>query len=77
MTLALLGRRSVLCMHIVSGVSRPSRLSIAVGRSLACWSLLPRGPIWCLHLFTLGDIQHEFNNIHSLGPFVAAGERIS
>ena len=28
-------------------------------------------------LFYLRDLQHEFNDIRSLGPFVAAGERIS
>ena len=27
--------------------------------------------------FYLRDLQHEFNDIRSLGPFVAAGERIS
>ena len=36
MTLALLDRRLVLCVHIVSGVSQPPRLSIAIGRFPVC-----------------------------------------
>ena len=34
--LVLLGRRLVLYVHIVSGVSRPPRLSIAIGRYPVC-----------------------------------------
>ena len=54
MTLVWLGRRSVLCVSIVSGVSRPPRLSIAIGRYPACWSPPSGGPIRCLPLFIFG-----------------------
>ena len=52
MMLTLLGRRLILYVHIVSMVSRPLLLSIVIGRSPACWSLLPGGPVHCLPLFT-------------------------
>ena len=38
-------------ISMYAGVSRPSRLSIAIGRSPVCCSPLPGGPIRCLPLF--------------------------
>ena len=60
MTRMLVVLRSILYEPIVSGVSRPQWLFIAICRSPACWSPLPVGPIRCLPLFTL-----EISNTNS------------
>ena len=77
MTLARLDRRSVLCVHIISGVSRPLLLSIAIVRSPVLESTTRRTNSVFASFFYLRDVQHEFNDIRSLGPSVAAGERVS
>ena len=61
--------------HDVRSVST----SVAFHRNWSVTSvlILPLGPpVRCSHLFSLRDIQHEYDGLLSLGPFVTAGSRI-
>ena len=76
MMLELLGRRLVLCVRIVSGVSTSAAFhhnwSVSSVLEFASWRINS-----VFASFYLRDIQHGFNDIPFLGPFVAAGEWIS
>ena len=76
MMLELLGQRSVLCMRIVSGVSTSAAFhcnwSVSSVLESASWRI---NSVFASFYFR--NIQHEFNDIRSLGLLVAAGERIS
>ena len=53
--------------------------SVAFHRNWSVTSLLiqPLGPpVSVFSSFSLSDIQHEYDGLLSLGPFVAAGSRI-
>ena len=59
-----------------SAVSPPLSLSTGTGRFPRCLSPPLGAPVRCSPHFIYCDIQHEYDGMLSLGPFVAAGSRI-
>ena len=57
---------------IVFAALRRLRPFLGIGLWPACWRPLPGGPI-VFTSFYLKDDQYILDNVHSLGPFVAAG----
>ena len=61
---------------MTSAVCPPRSPFTVTGRSPQFWSRPLGPPVSVFPSFYLRDLQHEFDGILSLGPFVAAGSRI-